>query len=127
MTREKRHYRVPKAPRSGETIRSEFLQRVRDVTYEQARQLDAIREILPEDAGRPLEEDDDYTEGEYVEDPTLDSDVIWVETSRTTVIERVENPEDSSQYVDVKRVVTVVFSNGVQSMSLLFDGWEGVV
>lgn len=37
----------------------------------------------------------------------------WVETARTTQDVRVENPEDSSQYVIVRRIKTVTFKNAL--------------
>lgn len=46
----------------------------------------------------------------------------WVEVSRTSDTVRVENPEDSEQYVDVARVATVTLEgpNG-ERMRLTFD------
>lgn len=36
----------------------------------------------------------------------------WTETARTTTTVRIENPSDSSQFVDVERVVTITFDRG---------------
>ncbi len=47
--------------------------------------------------------------------------VVFAETSRSTSTERVYDPNDSEVYVDVDRIDSVTFSNGSNTMKLIFN------
>ncbi len=46
---------------------------------------------------------------------------VFTEISRSTSTERVYDPNDSEVYVDVDRIDSVTFSNGSNTMKLIFN------
>ena len=54
----------------------------------------------------------------------LVNDNYWTPISVETSTERVENPEDSEQYVDVLRIDKIVFENAAGEQLTLADIWS---
>lgn len=88
--------------RKGDVIRAPYLNQIADAINDQAH----LPENLP---GTPAP-----TDGTLPEDTGANSAETWTETQRETTTVRVENPEDSEQYVDVDRIdsVTLVGPDG---------------
>ena len=97
--------KIERAPGKGQPIRASFLSSLRDAVAGGRESVPA-----PSGAGQALQVNDAPV-GE-----------VWFETSRDTETVRVENPEDSGQYVDVERMTRVTFAmpNG-QTVTLVFS------
>ena len=81
-------------PRKGQPIQESFLVRISDAVNDATKRLNAP---FDPDAGVPEDlEGDEFT-----------ADETWEELDRTTTTVRVEDPDDSETFVDVKQIDTV--------------------
>ena len=110
--------RIRRAPRRGELITTGFLREVRDAAAEPIPEIGGVRSPRRASIATAEQATDQITNP--APDPSTAE--LWAEVGKTGATVRVENPDDTDQYVDVWRRNTSTFFRADGSrVILIFD------